>query len=321
MNFTTIRESAPRPLPVQWLEEVWTVCLRGCGVGQNRRQFAAVRGRRRCQGFSLRQDRRLRGFTLLEMMMVVAIIGFIAAMTLPHVSGFAKANTLAAANRQLLDDLAFARQRALVNRSTVYMVFAPPGFWTNTLYEQSSNAAVRLGTGNPAVQFNAMLGRQYTGYALIATSTVGDQPGQHFAHYLTEWRTLPQGVFFSAFEFQTNLPPLTISTTNTTTGITNAAAVYPLSWSPPVPFPSVSSGTSNSLPCIGFAPQGTLIQQLDQYIALTRGSVFYSENSNGVPIAGPVDVIGTPPGNETNNPNLIRIDWLTSRATLLQNQF
>jgi prepilin-type N-terminal cleavage/methylation domain-containing protein len=284
-------------------------------------------GKRSSKGPGIRRNRQIRAFTLLEMMMVIAIIGFIAAMTLPHVSGFAKANTLAAANRQLLDDLAFARQRALVNRSTIYMVFVPPGFWTNTAYEQSSNYAAELGTKNSAVPlnpgalFNAMLGRQYTSYALIAMSTVGDQPGQHFAHYITDWRTLPQGVYISPFEFQTNLQPITISTTNTTTGVTNAVEVSPFSWTAPVPFPSSGSGTSNTLPFIGFSPQGSLIQQLDQYIVLTRGSVFYAQNSNGMPVAGPVDAISTPPGNETNNPNLIQIDWLTSRATLLQNHF
>jgi hypothetical protein len=44
-------------------------------------------------------------------------------------------------------------------------------------------------------------------------------------------------------------------------------------------------------------------------------------NSNGVAIIGQPDIVPTPPGNETNNPNLIRIDWLTARAAILQNQF
>jgi prepilin-type N-terminal cleavage/methylation domain-containing protein len=327
MNHTPMNASAPRRLPVEWAEDapVWTLlfCRRGVCVRPHFSPRALVRGFGQTRG--VRPFRRTRAFTLLELMMVIAIIGFIAAMTLPHVSGFNKANTLAAANRQVLDDVAFARQRALANRSTVYMVFNPPEFWTNTVYEQSSNAVTRLGTGNPVPQFNAMLGRQYTSYALIATSTVGDQPGQHFAHYLTDWRTLPQGIYIAPFEFDSNIIsihyPLTISTTNTSTGVTNASLVYPLSWSPPLPFPSVSSGTSNTLPYIAFTPQGGLLEQEDQYIVLARGSVFYSENSNGVPVAGPVSIVGTPPGNETNNPNLIRIDWLTGRATLLQNQF
>jgi len=325
MNSINTNASAPRRLPVQWVEKSsrWTMPLCLCAVGARRVGVlrTAAASRASCNAAGFRRGRGLWAFTLLELMMVIAIISFLAAMALPHVSGFTKANTLIAANRQLLDDLSYGRQRALVNRSTVYMVFVPPGFWTNALYEQSSNNAARLGLGNPAAQFNAMLGRQYTSYALIATSTVGDQPGRHFAHYLTDWRTLPQGVFISAFEFNTNLPAITISTTNTTTGVTNASAVFPFNWSPPVPFPSVSAGTSNSLPFIGFSPQGSLISQVDEYIVLQRGSVFYAQNSNGVPVAGPVDVVSSPPGNETNNPNLIRIDWLTSRATLLQNQF
>jgi len=38
---------------------------------------------------------------------------FIAALTLPHVSGLNRANTVTAATRQLLDDVARARSRAL----------------------------------------------------------------------------------------------------------------------------------------------------------------------------------------------------------------
>jgi prepilin-type N-terminal cleavage/methylation domain-containing protein len=320
--------SAPRRLPVQWLEKgpAWTLLLcRRAGARRVGLRCVPARPKASCKQPGFRQGRQWRAFTLLELMMVIAIIGFIAAMTLPHVSGFNKANTLIAANRQLLDDLAYARQRAIANRSTVYMVFVPPEFWTNTVYEQSSNAVSRLRVGNPSLQFTHMLGSQYTSYALLALSTVGDQPGQHFAHYLTDWRTLPQGVFISTFQFNTDPVashyPRYVSTTNTTTGVTNTVAIRPFTWTPPVPFPSVSSGTSNTLPYIGFTPQGGLTAQLDQYIALTRGSVFYAQNSNGVFVAGPADVAGTPPGNETNNPNLIQIDWLTARATVLQNQF
>jgi hypothetical protein len=31
--------------------------------------------------------------------------------------------------------------------------------------------------------------------------------------------------------------------------------------------------------------------------------------------------VETPPGNVTNNPNLIHIDWLTGRARIERNQF
>jgi prepilin-type N-terminal cleavage/methylation domain-containing protein len=329
MNSIAPNTSTPRRLPVRWVEEVavWTplFCRREVGAGQVGMKCAAAKSRARasCKVRGSGHFRQMRAFTLLELMMVIAIISFIAVMTLPHVSGFTKANTLTAANRQLLDDVAYARQRALGTRSVVYMVFVPPEFWTNSTYEQSSNNVERLAAGYPNLQFDAMLGRQYTSYALIALSTVGDQPGQHFAHYLTDWRTLPQGVFISEYQFSTfPLPiPVTIFTTNTTSGAVNSYAVTPFLWTPPVPFPSVTAGTSNSLPCIGFSPQGGLTQSANQYISLTRGSVFYAQNSNGVPVAGPVDLVSSPPGNETNNPNVIQIDWLTARATLLQNQF
>jgi prepilin-type N-terminal cleavage/methylation domain-containing protein len=329
MNSTATNLSGPRRLPVQWAEEAphWTLLFCRGQAGARRRGFRWGVCAPRTSGRTgvLAHFQRSRAFTLLELMMVIAIIGFVAAMALPHLAGFNKANTIISANRQILDDLAYARQRALANRSTVYMVFVPPEFWTNTVYEQSSNIMARSSRVNPSYQFTPMIGRQYTSYALMALSSVGDQPGRHYAHYLTDWRTLPQGVFFSQFQFNSDPASSryarTISTTNTSTGATNAAAVYPLPWTPPVPFPSVSSGTSNTLPFIGFSPNGSLTEETDQYIVLTRGSVFYAQNSNGVPVAGPVDVVASPPGNETNNPNMIRIDWLTSRATVLQNQF
>ena len=36
---------------------------------------------------------------------------------------------MTAATRQMLDDVAYARQKALLNRTTVYMVSLPPTFW------------------------------------------------------------------------------------------------------------------------------------------------------------------------------------------------
>jgi prepilin-type N-terminal cleavage/methylation domain-containing protein len=343
MNSTATYNSGPRRLPVLWVEEpaLGPLFLRRRALGRSRQAWAftpiriatgasftqQVRpvGRRSCGAFSrgispagassYRASPRIGAFTLLEMIVVLAIIGFVAAIALPHVPGLKKANTEAAADRQLLDDLAFARQRALANRSTVYMVFVPPNFWNNEVYKNETNNV-----------FTPPYSGQYTSYALLALNSVGDQPGQHFAHYLTDWRTLPQGVYISEFEFSSSniaQPPTNIYTTNTTVNLVVTNTVYPFNWTwtVPVPFPSVLAGRSNNLPYIGFSPQGTLTAQADQYIVLKRGSVFYPQSSNGAYMAVSATPIATPPGNDTSSPNMIHIDWLTARANVVQNQF
>jgi hypothetical protein len=38
-------------------------------------------------------------------------------------------------------------------------------------------------------------------------------------------------------------------------------------------------------------------------------------------LAGAPSIVETPPGNQTNNPCMIKIDWATARGTIVQNQF
>src|SRR5262249_21211158 len=66
-------------------------------------------------------------FTLLELLVVIAIIGILAGLSVPVLNNF-RPNYTASATAQLMDALSRARQLALSQRTTVYMVFVPVGF-------------------------------------------------------------------------------------------------------------------------------------------------------------------------------------------------
>jgi prepilin-type N-terminal cleavage/methylation domain-containing protein len=278
-------------------------------------------------------SRSRRAFTLLELMLVIGIIALMASMALPHLAGFTKGSAMTAATRQLLDDVAYARQRALVNRSLVCMVFLPPNFWTN---DQNQKGPTTFSNG----LMTSLVGHQYAAYALVSTRTVGDQPGVSNVHYLTDWKFLPQGVYIYPFQLTNGYGTNWVYTTNTLTGQPGAFNQWPLvafTNNIPFPFPSTFDTTGggitnyNYLPYIGFTPSGQLSTGAaggDQFIALTSGSIFYPLDAFGNPQWAPGNntpnntvPVDTPPGNVTNNPELIHIDWLTARAKIEKNQF
>ena len=202
-------------------------------------------------------------------MIVIGIIGLMAGLALPHLRGFTSGSAMTAATRQLLDDVALARQRATVNRSQVCMVFLPPAFWYNN-GNINSFVVTNLQSSN-------LLSRQCSAYALISMRTVGDQPGKSNVHYLTDWRVLPQGIYISPY-LLTNSSNfvLSVSVTNTLTSPNTPANTWTVYSFPSgyFPFPSTSSGVTNLLPYIAFAPNGQLTTNGDQFILLGSGSIF-----------------------------------------------
>lgn len=124
------------------------------------------------------------GFTLIEMLVVIAIIALISAIALPSIKAF-KPDPLKTASNQMLNDLAYARRKAIGDHTTVYVCFMPP----LNLLSNLNASPLSLSTND---QY-ALLKSQFTGYAMYEKRSIGDQPGASRQHWITSWRTLPDG--------------------------------------------------------------------------------------------------------------------------------
>jgi prepilin-type N-terminal cleavage/methylation domain-containing protein len=252
--------------------------------------------------------KRGRAFSLIELLVVMGIMGLLVSIGLPSLKGLGQSNSMAAANRQLLDDIGLARLMAINNRTTVYMVFVPPNL---------SGQLPRLSTPSERKLLTNLSGGQFVGYALMAKRTVGDQPGQDHPRYLTEWRKLPEGVFIATNKYAHWVPNSWLKYTK---DITNRPfAYYGQVAGTGLPFPTATSPLF-PLPYVAFNSAGQLVRPThdatplkDEIIPLTRGSIFYVRDKAGQIALGTPDVQETPPGNSTNLFNYIHIDWMTGR--------
>ena len=251
----------------------------------------------------------LSAFTLIELMVVISIIALLAAAGVPAIRGMTKSNALIASNRQFQQDLAYARQVAIAEHTSVFVVFVPPGLATYTPPPTVDNATL--------TQLTNLLGGQYTTYALVSMRLTGEQPGRSTPHYLTQWRSLPSGVFFAAAKF--GPPPVGLPGLPAQAQLfTMAANVFPFPNSTNYPGPTLA------LPYVGFDYQGRLINadgslRGDEYIPFARGSIFYARGPNGGFVPGPASVQESPPGNSANTLALdeVYINALTGRNKLL----
>ena len=288
-------------------------------------------------------------FTLIELLVVISIMGLIAALAVPAIKNLGKSNVQASASRQLLDGIGRARQLALSQHTTVYMVFVPTNFFnlkvvingltTATLLYPAGLNSIPLASDQQQAftTMSNLVDKQLTAYNFLSLGQVGDQPGQHTWHYLDDWQSLPDGTFIAAAKFMPqyygqalqvptwqeiysnridnwlNLPPLQLQ-------------IYGFAQSA-VPFPTERSPT-NYLPCLIFDSTGRLVSETTDnvhyhhaYIPLSQGTVGYGVDANKRPVMGavlPAAITEIPPGNSTNiSYNIIDVDPLSGRARLL----
>jgi prepilin-type N-terminal cleavage/methylation domain-containing protein len=268
-------------------------------------------------------------FTLIELLVVIAIIGILAAIAMPTLGKFKAGDTLAAGLRQVQDDVARARQYAISQRTTVYMVFCPQNFWTDATWLNAT--AYGLITGDELSKVEKLFGKQLTSYAFVTLRSVGNQPGQVSPRYISKWHTLPEGVIIPEFKFNASKfnnpaaqptkifdPPLPTLPSD------RVFDVYGFAYTNIIPFPSENVYAPNKtyvwLPYIAFNHLGQLSvdgvtkAEVDEFIPVARGSVSYARDAKKVAIQGAPSLLEQPPGNSTNNFVLVRIDALTGRA-------
>jgi prepilin-type N-terminal cleavage/methylation domain-containing protein len=241
--------------------------------------------------------RATRAFTLAEMLVVLVIIAILAALALPNIRGNLESRAIDGASRQLLADLAFARQKAISQRSIVAVVFVPGDVLginlNSSIYDNQEREAIKQ-----------LQGGAYTQYALYGFRRAGEQPGQGTEGYLTEWKTLPEKTFFGTNQF-----------------LIGAIPQYKF-----FRFP-FSRSMDETLPYIAFDAEGRLVTLSDDgsksvlpgddiSIEVARGAILYARDNNGV-VTG-FDLQEIPPFNSTNN--IIHIDALTGRAEWIKPQ-
>jgi prepilin-type N-terminal cleavage/methylation domain-containing protein len=266
------------------------------------------------------------GFTLIELLMVIAIIGIIALIAGPSIVNLRATDALAASTRQLLDDVARARQHAISQRTTVYMVFCPSNFWSDPNY---ANLYSQL-PQSERDKFPKLYDKQLNGYTFVTLRSIGDQPGQISPRYLSSWKTLPEGAIIAPFKFShRTLPPTTIyDPPQPATPTKRTFDVYGFARTNTIPFPSAGAYAPGrvyiQLPYIAFnhmgqiePPMGTgRADGLPELIPVARGNVAHVKDANKVPTQDVPTVHENPPGNSTNAWLLVLIDRLTGRARL-----
>jgi hypothetical protein len=242
-------------------------------------------------------------FSMIELLVVIGIIAAVSVISMPVIRGLGQSNIVTSGTQQLLDDLMLARHKAMVGRTPVHVVFVSELINVPNLPGGLTDRDRNL--------WDRRKGGAYTTYALYVERTLGDQPGHRNDRYITDWRTLPEGVFIATYEYDDNLTPAQFDGKDP---LDRPFARRNF------PFPTEQSPVERELPCVTFDQNGSLLQRdaagnrvyKPEYIWLAKGSVLVARNGSTVTI----DAREVPLWNSTNNYNRIRIDPVSGRARL-----